>query len=450
MSTSNKLYCINEYGSFTRGIEVPGYTHLPEKTFDALEEFIFANTQESETEAVELLSLSVRRNVGKIITARNYVGLITMSDGTVIEILPKIANKHIAKEETKRIFLEMLKSLKDINFKDFNVSNLQTERMNLLEIFIKMFLDEVAIIAKQGLKSAYIPVEANETFYKGKLLASQNIKYNLVNKERFFVRYDDFNIDRAENRLIKSTLRLLLKTTNNVRNHRQADRLLRYFDRVNYSINYNTDFSCCVMDRSISHYDKTLSWCRIFLQGNSFTAFAGSKIAIALLFPMEKIFEDFVAAKFRRHLKSGMSLRIQDAGHHLFDSPRRAFALRPDIVLEIADSTMVLDTKWKLLRDNVTNQGISQADMYQMYAYSKKYQADKIILLYPQTDVLTNQDIKFSSDDDVEVEACFVDLRNPDESIVRLLNNLSNPVKWRERDETKLLYRGPLTNIRQS
>jgi 5-methylcytosine-specific restriction enzyme subunit McrC len=30
------------------------------------------------------------KKVGKVITARNYVGVITMLDGTVIEILPKI------------------------------------------------------------------------------------------------------------------------------------------------------------------------------------------------------------------------------------------------------------------------------------------------------------------------------------------------------------------------
>jgi 5-methylcytosine-specific restriction enzyme subunit McrC len=85
----------------------------------------------------------------------------------------------------------MLKTLRDITFKDFNVSRLHTDRLNLFEIFIKMFLDEVTALTKQGLKSAYTPVEANEKFYKGKILASQNIKYNLVNKQRFYVLYDD-------------------------------------------------------------------------------------------------------------------------------------------------------------------------------------------------------------------------------------------------------------------
>ena len=43
-----------------------------------------------------------------------------------------------------------------------------------------------------------------------------------------------------------------------------------------------------------------------------------------------------------------------------------------------------MDTKWKRLTPVAKdNYGISQADMYQMYAYSKKYGATEIWLLYP-------------------------------------------------------------------
>jgi len=421
MRSCDKTYTITEYGGFTRGAALYGYQGLPEKTFDALEAFILANNTDDGTDVIELLSLSARRGVGKIITARNYVGLITMADGTVIEILPKIAGNNVSVADTKRIFLEMLKTLKDVTFKDFNVSNLRTDRLSLLEIFIKMFLDEVAVLTKQGLKAAYTPVEDNERYYKGKLLASQNIKYNLVSKERFFVRYDDFNINRPENRLIKSTLGFLLKATGDSRNRQNAARLLTFFEGVEYSKSYDADFSKCFVDRSMNHYDKALSWCRVFLRGNSFTAFAGSEVALALLFPMEKVFESFVASKFRRHLGSSVSLRTQDTRYSLFDSPARAFALRPDLVLEFGEHTVVIDTKWKLLSDKARNSGISQSDMYQMYAYSKKYDADGIVLLYPQSDAVSKTDIRYASDDNVKVDVSFIDLLNADEDIADLV-----------------------------
>ena len=50
---------------------------------------------------------------------------------------------------------------------------------------------------------------------------------------------------------------------------------------------------------------------------------------------------------------------------------------------------MILDTKWKILKDDpVHNYGIKSADMYQMYVYSKRYKATDIWLLYPMTDWL--------------------------------------------------------------
>jgi 5-methylcytosine-specific restriction enzyme subunit McrC len=55
MRFSNKSYTITEYGGFTRGVSLSGYQSLPEKTFDALESFILANTSNAETEAVKLL-----------------------------------------------------------------------------------------------------------------------------------------------------------------------------------------------------------------------------------------------------------------------------------------------------------------------------------------------------------------------------------------------------------
>lgn len=420
MPLSNKPYTIREHDSFSRGSSLCGCTGLPAKAFDALEALILANSVGTGADAVELLSLSARRGVGKIITARNYVGLITMADGTAIEILPKISSGEFSEAETKKIFLEMLKTLRDVTFKDFNVSHLHTQKLSLLEIFIKMFLDEVTILTKQGLKAVYTPVEANERFYKGKMLASQNIKYNLVNKERFFIRYDEFSINRPENRLIKSTLRFLLKATGDGRNRQNASRLLTFFEGADYSASVDADFSKCFIDRSINHYDKVLSWCRVFLCGNSFTAFSGSEIAFALLFPMERVFESFVAAKFRKHIKNHVNVWTQDSRYSLFYYPTKSFALRPDIVLSDGNETIVVDTKWKILSDAMRNYGISHSDMYQMYAYSKKYAAKKIIVLYPQIEMMREKDIYFQSDDGVRVEVAFIDLLLPDTSIAAL------------------------------
>ena len=84
-----KTYQITEYGSFVRDKEVLGSISLPPDTFDALENFVLSNSTD-DADALELMGISARKGVGKIITAKNYAGIITMDDGTTIEILPKI------------------------------------------------------------------------------------------------------------------------------------------------------------------------------------------------------------------------------------------------------------------------------------------------------------------------------------------------------------------------
>ncbi|MDD6267836.1 MAG: restriction endonuclease, partial [Clostridium sp.] len=112
----------------------------------------------------------------------------------------------------------------------------------------------------------------------------------------------------------------------------------------------------------------------------------------------------------------------QDKGHYLFVEPKRQFALRPDIVLELDGRTVIMDTKWKSLVDNERiNYGISQADMYQMYAYSKKYKTSEIWLLYPVNDDMRDHtDIRFDSGDGTTVNVFFVDVANIEDSL-RLL-----------------------------
>ena len=424
-----KHYTIKEYESFTRGKSIPGggYTMLPEQTFDQLEQFVLANRSATDTGALELMSISSRRGIGKLISARNYVGIIAMNDGTGIEILPKIYSaRSDDKDATKKIFLEMLKTVKEVPYKTFNVSQLRAEHMNVFEVFIRMFIDEVFTLIKRGLKAAYITHADDEKFFKGRMVFPQHIKHNLVHKERFFVEYDIFSPNRPENRLIKSTIRFLQQKTTSTRNKKDLSMLITSFDGIDYSSNYDSDFSLYIKNRNISEYDTAMRWCKVFLLNKSFSAFSGSEVAYALLFPMEQVFESYVAAKLKHRLDMAKySIKTQDKRYHLFDFPARKFPMRPDIVITSKENGMitVLDAKWKLLSAAQQNYGISQADMYQMYAYHKKYSAKQVVLVYPMTENVRpiEEGITFESTDGVLVRVAFIDFFDIDKSINNIL-----------------------------
>lgn len=430
-----KTFTIKEYQSFSRSRELEdfGFQSIPEKTFDALERFILENQTDvdDDSQAWKFLNISVKRGK-KVISAKNYVGLITMNDGTTIEILPKLDNA--SDKETKRVFRSMLRTAKDLPFKSFRLANVMADKMPLMEIFIRMFLDEVGLLIKRGLKSGYVYRESNENYLKGRLNFSQQIRNNFVHKEKFYVGFDEFEANRPENKLIKSTLLYLKQRTKDNKNLRDCNRFIMMMADIEESTDYMADFSKYTSNRNMQEYEDIMKWCRIFLMNKSFTAFKGSDVAFALLFPMEKLFESYVADKLRKYMDSKeFKVSAQDKGYHLFDMPRR-FALRPDIVVtnKFNKKKVVLDTKWKLLSSNSqANYGISQSDMYQMYAYDKKYKSEKVILIYPYNKAVEGKDAVYSftatEDNLVEVRAMFYDLMDDISSLERIANMIATP-----------------------
>lgn len=144
---------------------------------------------------------------------------------------------------------------------------------------------------------------------------------------------------------------------------------------------------------------------------------------------MEKVFEAYVTKNMKKVFgRVDWIVSSQDKGHYLFNTlngeNHKKFSLRPDLVVTRDDgSIVILDTKWKsLLNDKVKNFGISQADMYQIYAYSKKYETSEIWLLYPVNDAMRDHEqIMFDSGDGVTVSLFFIDVLNIEESLDALL-----------------------------
>ncbi len=440
---------VMEYDTITCNSAYKGgrdYKYLDEKHFKELNRFVKEyNFRDDHADVLDFMKVGYKRPVGDVISVNNYVGVIELPSGFQIEILPKILfdeDSERGYSSTKKVVLEMLRCLKDFDGKALSNAALSADRMNLYEIFIKMYIEEAKNLVKHGIKSAYVTQEDNLHFYKGKLIVSQHIKSNLSHRERFYMQYDEYMVDRAENRLVKAVLLKLQKLTTNYDNSREIRQLLIAFELVGESVNYDKDLSQVSMGRDLKDYRFLIQWAKIFLKDKSFTSFSGDKTGKALLFPMERLFEVFVAHWIRNIFSSESLGRLnvskQDSRFFLFDEPR-VFRLRPDIVIKNHDDEkiVVLDTKWKKLSTDLrTNYGISQADMYQMYAYAKKYQTSEIWLIYPKhPEVLSLQDLCFNAIREelreVHVHIFFVDLANYKESIKDLYDRIYNPaLSW--------------------
>ena len=381
------------------------YQHdIDKKDFGDIENFILKNSDENAP------FLRIASGVGgKFIQARNYVGVLQTKGGLTIEILPKIADKNDA-ERSKAVFIKMLRTLKNFPFKSSNLASLKTQNLPLLEIFISMFLSELEALVKRGIKSDYVPLEDNLNFLKGKLNINEQIKRNSIHKERFYVGYREFLSDIKINRIIKTTLKFLYKKSNSSKNQQKIRELLFIFDEVLECDDYKNFFAKLVINRQVKHYEQTLLWCKIFLLNNSFTPHKGDDLGFALLFDMNALFESYVGNFIK---KSFPGTILQHSEKHLVEDPK-SFKLRPDIFLE---GKFIADTKWKIIS---SSNDISQADLYQLYAYGKKHECDKLHLIYPKIDDIRQKTMKFRYDDEMWLEILYFDLEK-DENNANLL-----------------------------
>ena len=177
------------------------------------------------------------------------------------------------------------------------------------------------------------------------------------------------------------------------------------------------DFEAWASDRLMANYKAIRVWAELILYKQNPTTQRGNHSGIALLFPMEYLFEDYVAFHLSRQLPKGWRLRAQVAQKNLVQSHRgrSMFRLKPDLLLEsLGGERIVLDTKWKLLNSTsvVEKYGISQSDIYQMYAYGHKYLdgKGKVVLIYPKHEPFNEPLQQFEFDGQMTLEVLPFDL----------------------------------------
>ena len=375
---------------------------IKKETFDSLEKFVLENEK-----TAQYLKITTKNGFGKVLQAQNYVGVIQTKDGTTIEILPKI--KNATTEKSKDILIKMLKTLKNSPFKNLSVANLKSSKIPLFEIFISMFLEELTVLVRNGIKSDYISKEENLKFLKGKLKISEQIKYNTIHKERFFVQYEEFISNRVENRLIKTTLQFLYNKSKLNKNQQRIREFLFVFDEIEISHNIKTDFSKIKLNRQMKDYQQVLLWCKTFLFENSFSPYKGNDIAFALLFDMNLLFESFVYSYLKKS-SNFQDIKSQDKTHHLaYENGIGRFRLKPDIVIN--SGKIIADTKWKILSEDKAYNGVLQDDMYQLYAYGTKYDnCEKIYLIYPFDELIIKNSYNYFKNKELKLDILFFDV----------------------------------------
>ncbi len=343
------------------------------------------------------LRLGQRRG-RRAIQVTSYAGVIRAPSGFQIEVLPKVgAVLSGGVAVARQLLIDMLSCLPGFRHIATPSASIAATRMPLLEVFVGEFLRTVSQLVKRGLRSEYSERVDNVFALRGKLQVAGHLRLNIARADRFFTEYDEFSADRAENRLVHSALRFVLSMTADQANQRLARELAFVFADVPLARDVRRDFQRVNIDRGMENYRDALDWARIILTEQSPLTGVGGQMAPSLLFPMEAVFEAFVAKHLAAVVKRPLRLSSQvQSGHLMRHSGSGLLRLRPDLLLRDGDLPVAaLDTKWKLITEQMSagsqSYGISPADFYQMHAYGTAYlgSTGDVVLIYPKTEVFT-------------------------------------------------------------
>lgn len=384
---------ISRIYKFEHEFLIVGENGFFDRHFDLLEKYIAK--QQLKNKSFSLFEAS--RNRGKdCIRFKQYVGVITVKDLTIY-VLPK-ADKEKKENESAELWRKrltfMLSQVYNLKVQTTAPSNLQWRPNALLNIFLKKFLDEVAVLLNRGLIKTYRKTDGNRTSLKGKLLFNKQIAYNCVHQERFYVRYTTYDYNHILNRIIRQALLAVCDITNSSDIKGRATSTLFNFPELDEIAVTPELFSRLIYDRKSEDYRNVIKLAEMILLNYSPDLHHGSNHVWTLMFDMNKLWEEFVYETLRRKLPKEYEVKKQDPKHFWKPENRSVKIVKADIVISNDKERFVLDTKWKtpFEKDSSGKLAISDADLHQMYVYSHIYKYDgnvkkevkRVALLYPR------------------------------------------------------------------
>ena len=324
----------------------------------------------------------------KLLRLDNYVGVLESPCGTVIEVLPKHTTEQTSAVEARALLKRLIKTSMQLSVREADFADVERFEMPIREWLITCFLNELEVLLKRGLQFDYQVREEEARFLRGQLDIAKQLRQPPGKAHVFNIRHDLFLPDRPENRLIKSALVAVCSATQDNDNWRLAHEILSQLLQLPESSDTRADFKSWSTDRLLTHYRPIKPWCEFILNQHVPYSVSGGWRGISMLFPMEKLFENYVAEQLRRAIGNKGTVRTQLSTEYLCEHKGKGvFKLIPDIEVVIGDKRWIMDTKWKLLDvySGGSTYGLSERDFYQMLAYGYKilHSQGDLVLIYP-------------------------------------------------------------------
>lgn len=312
----------------------------------------------------------------------NFVGVLQVGN-LVIEVLPK-ADNYVENDDDKwrSILIDIVRTVHNFDIEPTSQSHLKVKPNTILDLYIEMFIREVESLIRHGLIKQYRTYTGNASALKGNLNFSRQIQENLIHQERFYVSHTVYDTSHQLHFILYQTILLIKKVNVNIRLTSRICTLLLDFPEMPYHKITKDSFKQIVYNRKNEVYRRAIEISKFLLLQYHPDVKKGNNHVLALMFDMNKLWEQFIYISLKKYLKkNGVDIKVKGQVLANFWEHERGSITRvkPDIFIKIGEKHFVIDTKWK----NLGNNNPSIEDLRQMYVYHEYFSADKVALIYP-------------------------------------------------------------------
>ncbi len=320
----------------------------------------------------ERIKLKYNREGKAILTATQYVGIVSLRDGPTVQVEPKAAGTNL---------LYLLRYAQDTNVSTFEIQTPYREGKTFLDALGALYEAELRRVLNRGLQTDYRRKSGTEEHLRGQLDIQRQIQRQPPTPTAFECTYDELTHDTIANRSILYATYILLGLVSDpvlTQSLRQHQQLLRR--RVSLKPVSVQEIKSIQLNRLSEYYSDILRLAQMVI-GNVFVGEieAGSAASFAMLMNMNTIFEKAVEKAVEKIVSEydGWEVKPQDRTQSLLTKGKHDVTLKPDITVydDTGSVQLVGDAKWKTDKP-------SNSDFYQMTSYMLARDAPGV-LFYP-------------------------------------------------------------------
>lgn len=245
---------------------------------------------------------------------------------------------------------------------------------NVAELCAAILSKGITVQLKRGLGKEYIPQTEALSSLRGKIDITEAIKTQSLLKKQLICTYDDFTVNSYLNRILKSTMGVLLHADISKARKKALRKLMIYFADVDvldvHTINWNIRY-----DRNNQTYRMLISICYLMVKGLLQTNTDGNTRLMDFIDEqrMCRLYEKFILEYYRKEHPE-ITARASQIPWQLDDGFSDMLpVMQSDITLSKGNRTLIIDAKYYAHNTQVQYDvhTLHSGNLYQIFAYVK-------------------------------------------------------------------------------